>query len=236
MTLTTFNDKKEKSAEKRLDEKEFTISKKTQRTIQIAGAAIFSAISLVLSANVVPILPRIPGWEIAYYDPSAIIWLLCFFIFGVEAGLVCTVVGSIGLFFADPTGIGTLFKFFATIPLIIVPILLLRLYKRKEGERNSQKLKNPKNFLITGIIGSLLRIITMLIFNILFFLTAWSDYFAWANLDYLGFGNITGWSAIIIFTIILNSYSSVLDLLIPYTIVFGAMDYGLKLDEKFEIW
>ncbi|MHA1689619.1 MAG: hypothetical protein ACTSUN_09840, partial [Promethearchaeota archaeon] len=76
-----------------------------------------------------------------------------------------------------------------------------------------------------------LRIILMLILNILFFLTIWADFYQFANLEFAGFAGVTGWTAIIVGTIIINGYSSVIDLLIPYLIVFGA-----KLDEKFEIW
>ncbi|MHA1725460.1 MAG: ECF transporter S component [Promethearchaeota archaeon] len=214
-----------------LEEKKSFMSKRSQLTLQITGAAIFGALSIVVSGIVVPILPRIPGWGIAYFDPTSIIWITCFLIFGITAGLLCCAIGTFGLLIFDPTGIGSIFKFFAAISLIIVPILVLKLYKKQEGVRNSQKLKDHRNYLVIGILGTTLRIILMLILNILFFLTIWADFYQFANLEFAGFAGVTGWTAIIVGTIIINGYSSVIDLLIPYLIVFGA-----KLDEKFEIW
>lgn len=213
------------------DEKESFMSKRSQLTLQIAGAAIFGALSIVLSGLIVPILPRIPGWGMAYFDPISIIWITCFFIFGVTAGLLCTVIGTFGLLIFDPTGVGALFKFFATFSMIIIPIIVLKLYKKKEDVLNSTKLKKGRNYLITSVIGTLLRVFVMLVLNILFFLTIWSNFYEFANLEFIGFGNITGWTAIIIGTIIINGYSSVIDLLVPYLIVFKS-----GLDEKYKIW
>jgi hypothetical protein len=51
------------------------------------------------------------------------------------------------------------------------------------------------------------------------------------NLEIIGLANITGLSAILIFTPIINLYTGVLDLIVPYGIVFVP-----KLDEKFGFW
>jgi len=213
------------------EEKESFRTRRSQLTLQIAGAAIFGALSIVISGILVPILPRIPGWGIAYFDPTSIIWITCFLIFGVSAGLLCCAIGTFGLLLFDPTGIGSIFKFFATISLIVVFIIYLKIHKKNQGISSNKILKKPRNYIIIGIIGTALRIIVMLVFNILFFLTIWASFYQFANLEFVGFGGVTGWTAIIIGVIIINGYSSVFDLLIPYLIV-----YGSKLDEKFNIW
>jgi riboflavin transporter FmnP len=213
-------------------EKESKISKKTRSTIELAGAAIFGAISIVVGALTAPILPRIPGWGIAYFDPVSIIWIACFLIFGVRAGLLCSVIGTVGLMPFDPFApIGPIMKFTATICLIIVPILLLKLYKREEGIRKSQVIKKPKNYIFYGTLGVLLRVVVMTIFNVALFMTLFAPVLAGVNLAFIGLSGVTGWTAVIAAAIIINAESSIWDLLIPYIIVFGA-----KLDDKFEIW
>lgn len=214
------------------EEKSFVRSKSSQRTLTISGAASFGALSLVLSAILAPIIPRVPGWGIAYLDPVSIVWIMCFFIFGTKAGLLCCVIGTLGLMPFDPFApIGPLMKFSATVILIVIPMLLLKLYKTEEGVKNSQKIKKISNFAITSILSVLLRIAVMMWFNALLFLTLFAPLFAYVNLEFLGLPNVTGWSAIIIMVIFINAETSVWDLLIPYLTVFG-----LKLEEKFDIW
>lgn len=208
------------------EEKETFLAQRSLRTIQIAGAAIFGALSIVVSALTTPIIPRIPGWGMAIFDPVSIIWITCFLIFGPVAGILCCIIGSFGLLLFDPTGIGPIFKFSATIPLVIIPALVLKLFKRKEGELNSPKLKNPKNYAYTGILALLARVVIMIIANVLFFMF-FANLFDWAETP----TSSGAWLFIIIFAIVVNAYQGALDLIIPYLIV-----YKTKLDEKFEIW
>ena len=199
-----------------VEEIETFLSKKTRFTIQIVGAAIFGALSLVFSLYVVPYLPRTPE-GFAYFDPVSIIWVTCFLIFGPLAGILCSIIGMVVLFPFDPfTPIGPLMKFSATFSLIIVPILLLYIFKYKKGERMSQKLKEPKTYILYGALGVVLRIVVMVILNIIVYLSFYGS----EGLEY--------W---IVLVILLNSLTSVWDLLFPYLLVFTS-----KLDEKFEIW
>jgi len=198
------------------EEKEFQMSKSSQFVLQISGAALFSALSLILSLFVVPYLPRTPE-GFAYFDPVSIIWVTCFLIFGPLAGVLCCGIGSVILMPFDPFApIGPLMKFSATFSLIIIPILLLSLTKRKESIRKSQSLKKVKNYVIYGLFGTGFRIIVMIILNIMV---------------YLSFYGASGLEAWIVLVILLNALTSLWDLLIPYLIVFGT-----KLDAKFEIW
>ena len=226
------------SLEKRPDEKVADLSKRANLTIQISGAAIFSALSIVISIYLVPLLPRAPGMPIAYIDPISFIWITCFLIFGVKAGILCCSIGTVGLMIADLANApwGPLMKFAATLSLIIVSIVALKLYKEEEGIRKSQVLKKPKTFIFYGVLGTLLRVVVTLILNIILAYTVYAAFIAYVNLEFLGHPEISGISAVIIGFPLINAWQSAFDLLIPYIIVYGAMGYGLKLDEKFEIW
>jgi len=198
------------------EEKESFMSKKATLTLQIAGAGIFAALSLVLSLTVVPYLPRTPE-GFAYFDPVSIVWVTCFLIFGPLSGIICTIIGSLLLFPFDPFApIGPLMKFSATFSLIIIPILLLFLLKRREGERMSQEYKVPITYIIFGALGTVVRIVVMVILNIMVY-TA-----------FYGTQGLEAWTVVVI---ALNALTSLWDLMIPYLIVYGA-----KLDTRFEIW
>ena len=209
-----------------------SMSKRTHLTLEVTGAALFGALSLVLSAFLTPIIPRIPGWYIAIIDPVSILWIICFLIFGPKSGLLCCLIGTLGLFVFDPSGaIGPLMKLSATLSLIIVPIILLRLYKTEPGLRNSQKYKKLTSYILMGLLGIILRIIVMMILNAWLFLTLFSDNLAFLNLEFIGLPSISAWNAVVIGVIIINAETSLWDLLIPYLLV-----YGLKLDQRYEIW
>jgi riboflavin transporter FmnP len=215
------------------EERETVMSKSSRIVLQISGAALFGALSLVVSAFTTKILPRIPGWGIAFIDPVSIIWVMCFLIFGAKSGLLCCAIGTLGLMPFDQSLpiVGPLMKFSATIPLIIVPILFLKLFRYKEGVKNSQKIKKPRNYVVYGILGIILRIGVMMIANYLLFVTILADVFPYVSLDFFGLPGVTGWTAIIIVVIFINAETSLWDLIIPYVIVFGA-----KIDQKFSIW
>jgi len=202
-------------------------SKRTNLIIQIAGGAIFGGLSAVVSFVLSPIInaSRIPGWNIAMFDPTSWIWIICFLIFGPLAGLISCATGSVGLLIIDPSGwVGPVFKFTATIPLILIPYFVFKL-------KDSQKLKKPRNYVISGVASTAVRILAMLGLNLLFFMTIWSAFFQFMSLEILGLGNITGLTAVLIFAPIINFYTSVLDLVVPYLLVFLP-----KIDEKFDFW
>ncbi len=215
------------------EERETSMAKSSRIVLQISGAALFGALSLVVSAFTTNILPRIPGWGIAFIDPVSIIWVICFLVFGAKSGMLCCVIGTLGLMPFDQSLpiIGPLMKFSATFSLIIVPILFLKLFRYKEGVKNSQKIKKPRNYVVYGLLGVLLRIGVMMLANYLLFVTVLAHVFPFVSLDFLGLPGVTGWTAIIIVVIFINAETSLWDLLIPYIIVFGA-----KIDQKFSIW
>ena len=198
------------------EEKETQMSKSSRFVIQIAGAGVFSALSILLSVFVTPNLPQTPE-GFAYFDPISIIWVTCYLIFGPLAGILSCGIGALGMMpFDDWAPIGPLMKFAATFSLIIIPILLLKLTNRKKNIRKSQILKKPKNYIIYGLLGTGFRIIVMVILN---------------TVVYLIFYGPSGLEIWIVIVIVLNALTSLWDLLFPYIIVFVT-----KIDTKFEIW
>lgn len=195
------------------EEKESFITRRSLLTLQIAGGAIFGALSLTLSFFAA-YLPRTPE-GLAYFDPVSIIWVICFLIFGPLAGLIAAVVGMLMLMPFDPFApIGPIMKFTATVALILPSYLLMKFIKK---DISSGTLKEPKTYAIYGVIGIIVRIVVMVPFNILVYIALGYP------LEFLG--------AYLIVVVLINALQSVWDLVIPYLIV-----YGTKLDEKFEIW
>jgi len=197
-------------------EKESFRSTGSQYTLELTGGAIFAALSGVF-AWMASILVR-AGIGMAYFDPISIVWVLALFIFGPIAALISSGAGMLLLMPFDPFApIGPLMKFAATITLMLVYIIALKLYKKEQGVSNCEKLRPIKRFLILGVIATGIRIGVMIILNII---------------AYLGMGfPIAGLGAWLVTKAILNAVQSIWDLAIPYVIAFG-----LKINERFKIW
>jgi riboflavin transporter FmnP len=188
-------------------------------TLKIAGAGIFAALSLVLSITTTEFLPRVQ-WGLALFDPVSVIWILAFFIFGYEAGILTSIAGMFLLFPFDPYAsyLGPIMKFTATVPLIIIP-LIINFIRRKP--RNSDYIFNNKTLIISWISGTAVRVIVMVFYNIIIInLMFGGDEFASAvSLEFLGFTGITGWTAIVWTVAVINILQSIWDYLIPLILI-----------------
>jgi len=192
----------------------------------IAGAAFFGALSFVTSMFTTRYVPRLPVWGIALIDPVSIIWIICFLIFGFYSGLLCSLIGMFGLMFFDPFApIGPIMKFVATLPLILVFYVGLRIrYKKPNGEL----LKPLRNYVPLGIAGTTLRILIMILANILFFTYVLNISYAKFSLG--GFV-ITSWNAVILGATLVNAEQSIWDCVVPYIAVFST-----KVYDRFKLW
>jgi riboflavin transporter FmnP len=192
----------------------------------IAGAALFGALSFVTSAFTTRYIPRLPVWGIALIDPVSIIWIMCFLIFGIRAGLLCSVIGTFGLMFFDPFApIGPIMKFSATLPIMLTFYAGLRLRFRKP---RGEDLKSLRNYIPLSIVGTILRIVIMMIANILFF-TYMMD-ITYARFS-LGSFVISSWNAVILGATLVNAEQSIWDCVIPYLTV-----YSTKVYDRFRLW
>ncbi len=215
------------SSQEELQPREISQVKRHSFALEVAGAAIFGAISLVTSVYITPIILRVPGWGFAFFDPVSVVWLTAFLIFGFRCGLMTLVIGSIGLYFFDPTGIGPLMKFFATIWFILIPYVFLRLKTKKKPQGTD--LKALKHYIPSMLIAWAIRVPVMFILNIIV-LRMWNLYDI-VNLAWLGLADVSGISAILITVILLNTIQSIGDAVIPYLLVFTT-----KIYDEFKIW
>jgi hypothetical protein len=179
-------------------------------TLEIAGAALFGALSIVVSFSAA-FIPRLP-WGIALLDPISIVWMVCFLIFGIRSGVICSVAGCVGLFFFDPFApIVPLMKLAATLPMMVVPFLILRTTKKNES-CSGRDFASTKLWFSAGVIAAIIRIVIMLPINIVV----------------VGILFGTAIMEIVTFVLILNAWQSIFDVVVPWLVV-----YPTKLYERY---
>ncbi|MFO7836000.1 MAG: hypothetical protein R6V83_05045 [Candidatus Thorarchaeota archaeon] len=185
----------------------------TLRTKKIAVAGVLAALSVAV-APIAQVIPRIPGWQIALFDPVSIFWIIAFLIGGIEVGVTSMTVGTIALFFFDPSApIGPLLKFAATAPMIIIPWLGMKV---GDTETAGKGLDNLRNYAALMVVGTIIRLVIMIPLNLI--------------IVPLFFG-IDNTAFLITYAIILNIIQAFWDTVIPYGIV-----HKTTLFEEFGLW
>jgi len=164
-------------------------------------------------------LTRLAGWGIALFDPVSLFWIVAFLIGGVRVGMVSTAAGTIGLFFFDPTGIGPMFKFAATVPMIIVPWLGVKRYGRDVG---GQFLSRPLrripygNYTILMAIAFFVRLLLMIPLNLVI-VPIIAPFFTPEQ--------------IIAYSLTINAFQSFWDAFVPLLVVFPTTVF-----DHFKMW
>jgi len=176
-------------------------SENSERVKKVAIAAIFAAASIAASP-IATFIPRIPGWDIALFDPVSFFWIAAFLIGGLWIGLISAVAGMLGLFFFDPSVIGPVFKFEATLIMIIIPWLVV---KRFGNHKGGSFLGLPKVYIPSLSLAALVRISVMIGTNLV-------------AVPIL-YGPIFTMEFIIIYALLINGFQSVLDAIVPYLVV-----------------
>jgi riboflavin transporter FmnP len=72
---------------------------------------------------------RLP-WGMAALDFIAVPWIIAFLLFGLKAGFLTSVMGTLGIFFFSEESVpvvGATMKFSASVPLIIIPAVIFSL-------------------------------------------------------------------------------------------------------------
>ncbi|MFW9805936.1 MAG: hypothetical protein ACFFFK_04345 [Candidatus Thorarchaeota archaeon] len=199
-----------------LSSQEFNLiemSEHSEQVKQAAFAALMAALSLA-SAPIASVIPRIPGWDIALFDPVSFFWIIAFLVGGYFVGMATVFAGTVGLFFFDPSGVGPIFKLIATLPMIVIPWLAVR---RSEKNERGTRLSLLRYYTILMFIAMIIRVCIMVPTNLV--------------MVPMLYGDIWPASFIISYTIILNISQSFWDALIPYLIV-----YKSRLFERFGMW
>lgn len=196
--------------------------------MDIAGAAIFGAISMVVGQFITPLIPRVAGWEIAFFDPISIIWLSAFLIFGFRCGFITVLIGSLGLMISDPTiWIGPTMKFAATIWFVLVPYYFIRIRRKKAV--SGDDIRKMSNYIPSMLIAFLIRVPVMFVLNVV--VLKYMGWFNFVSLEWLGLSSMTGYGAIAITVLLLNAIQSIGDAVFPYLLVFST-----KIHDQFKIW
>lgn len=188
-----------------LDEKEslelMRTSESSERVKKVALAAIFAAASIAASP-IATFIPRIPGWDIALFDPVSFFWIAAFLIGGIWIGSISAVAGMIGLFFFDPSVIGPIFKFEATLIMIVIPWLIVKRFGSQEG---GDFLRSPKIYFPSMSLAALMRISVMIGTNLIVVPMLYGPFFTT--------------EFIITYALLINGFQSVLDAVVPYLVV-----------------
>ncbi len=217
-------------------EKEMELSDESERsnmTKKLALATIFAALSIAITP-IASMIPRIPLWGIALFDPVSLFWIIAFLLGGGWVGLVTMSAGAVALNFFDPTPIiGPLLKFVATLPLVVIPWLGVRsslnggtrapiskipILGRKLNPEMSEgdRLSKLPVYLSLMIPAFLLRLVLMIPLNLVIVPILW-------GLDDVAF--------IIGYTLVLNSLQTIFDVVVPYVTV-----YPTKIFKHFKLW
>jgi riboflavin transporter FmnP len=98
---------------------------KEMKVYEITGCAALAAISAALQIVHVGYPTQWGMW----IDIVAIPWILAFFLFGGKAALSVSLVGSMIITVADPSGwLGASMKWLATLPMWLIPWMFQRIY------------------------------------------------------------------------------------------------------------
>lgn len=178
---------------------------------EIAVAALLASLSVAVSPTA-SMLAR-ASWGIALFDPVSLFWMIAFLIGGYRVGGISMIAGTFGLFLWDPTGIGPLFKFLATLPMIAVPYLLTR---KRTAELGGEVLAQASLYFKVMFVAFVARLLLMLAVNIV--------------LVPLLYPFVT-FEEIVYLTVVLNLFQGSWDALIPYVMVFKTPLY-----EHFKLW
>ncbi|MEE8181907.1 MAG: hypothetical protein V3T87_01180 [Candidatus Thorarchaeota archaeon] len=189
------------------------ISDDDENIKEIVIAGVLASLSIAV-APLGAIVPRVPGWGIAIFDPVSIRWIVAFLIGGFRVGSVSMTAGTFGLFFYDPTGVGPIFKFLATAPMIVVPWLAAKKFSKTSG---GKYLVEHKAYAGSMFVAFLVRLGLMIPLNLVV-----------VPILVPGFFTAEG---IIIYTLILNTVQSFWDALIPYVVAYKTPVY-----DNFGMW
>ncbi|TFG07881.1 hypothetical protein EU538_08045 [Candidatus Thorarchaeota archaeon] len=182
-----------------------------QQVLKLVTAAVLGSLSVAV-APLASILPRLP-WGIALIDPVSLFWVAAFLIGGPYVGLVATGAGTVGLFFFDPTLIGPFFKLVATLPMVTIPWLAVRLFADSEEGR---ELARPMFYAWFSFLAIVVRLVIMIPMNLVLVPI------------FFGYNDVAG---ILVTTISLNVIQGFWDMLIPYLVV-----HKTPVFENFGLW
>ncbi len=190
----------------------------TSKTRVVAAAAVFIAVSTLF--ELLP-KPRVP-WGMSI-DFTAVPVVLAFFLFGVQ----CALITSIGMFvilnfigFFPP--VGAVMKLTATLPMFLVPALLLYT-PLSGGQRTPLIFKSPLKVLVAGVLAIAVRCLVMVALNYYWAIPIFASVFFGISFEEFfekQFGGII-W-AFIWYVASMNMTQGVIDIAVSWLVAFKA--------------
>jgi hypothetical protein len=178
-------------------------SESSERIKQIVTASVLASLSIAIAPSAT-MLARVAGWGIALFDPVSLFWIAAFLLGGYRVGIISMSAGTLGLFLYDPTAIGPVFKFAATLPMILIPLYgVIKLRSNVGGEA----LSRPKFYAVMMFLAFLVRLAIMIPVNFLY----WG-----LILPTLDTATIV---YILVVVLSINSVQSIGDAVVPYLII-----------------
>ena len=128
---------------------------------ELAASSMLGALSifLVFTPDV-----RLP-WGMAALDFIAVPWVIAFLLFGWKSGLLTSIIGFAGIFFFSEEAlplVGATMKFSATIPLILVPALVIRF---NQSRSPSESFEVKKIYIFSMVIAIIVRCLVTMLLN-----------------------------------------------------------------------
>jgi riboflavin transporter FmnP len=192
------------------------------RSYFLASTAVLSALAII--AEIIPSFRVFWGMKI---DFVGVVWVLAFFLYGTAEALYVSTIATIFILGYSPTTfVGATMKFIATVPMFLVPGVLLRL--PLSSEKSSNVFNRVLVMSTAGFLAILVRVIACSIAN-----------YYWAIPLFLGmpsdvvlqtrFGNSI-W-VFVVFVASMNVLQGIIDILAPWFLAFR-----LGLREHFGTW
>ncbi len=182
---------------------------------EIVTASVLAALSIAVAPSASMIM-RVAGWGIALFDPVSLFWIAAFLIGGRRVGIISTCAGTLGLFLYDPTAIGPVFKFLATLPMILIPWFGAQQIKPMGG---GEALAKPAVYFSLMTLAFVVRLAIMIPVNFLY----WAIMLTTMDIETITY--------ILVVVLSINSVQSLGDALIPYLVVYPTGIY-----KHFGIW
>ncbi|NHK32170.1 MAG: ECF transporter S component [Asgard group archaeon] len=120
-------------------------------TIEIAAGAILGSLSIIIGFTWDAIVERIGGFGpqfapgMTWLDFLAIPILVAFFVFGIVSGIIAAIIGcgAIAFYLSESFGWLAMWpKFFASASMFVIPWIILRIIRRREGKKQRPFFKS----------------------------------------------------------------------------------------------
>ena len=196
------------------------LNTRSSKTYILVGTAVMSTLAIIL--DLLPLPRVIWGMKI---DLVGAIWVLSFFLYGWKSALGVASITAIYIAMFSSTGyVGAVMKFIATVPMFLVPMLMLYLpfFSKKEARVFSHVIV----IIAATVLASVARLLIATTVNLYWAIPIW---FVMTPDQVLT--NFGGLWALVIFVASLNIVQGIVDIIIPWMLAFK-----LKLSQYFGVW